>query len=111
MMDVDNNNEQLRRENDNLRTYIMDNMMFPERWGLSRRESKLLMAIYKADGSYCSHEALRASASLHNDDIAKVYIAKIRDKLDRFGIVIESVHGKGYRLASGARTIIKEVMA
>lgn len=98
--------DQLARENQSLRSYIMDNMMFPERWGLSRRESKLLMAIYRAEGAYCPHEDLRAAAALHNNDIAKVYIAKIRDKVERFGVQIETLHGRGYRLSQAGRAVI-----
>jgi DNA-binding response OmpR family regulator len=99
--------DQLTRENRDLRIYIMDNMVFPERWGLSRRESKLLMAIYRADGPYCPHNDLRAAANLHNNEIAKVYMSKIRSKVDRFGVLIETLHGRGYRLSVEGRAIIK----
>lgn len=101
--------QDLIRENDHLRTYIMENMLFPERWGLSRRESKLLMAIYRAE-NYCAHDDLRASANIHSNDLAKVYIAKIRDKVGRFGILIETLHGRGYKLTPASRSIIKGVV-
>lgn len=103
--------EMLEDENENLRLRIEElerliglDVEAPIVFGLTSREACMFGALMARD--MCLKEHLMASiyGALPDDDVAEpkiidVFVCKMRKKLKRFDIDVETVWGKGYRLS------------
>jgi hypothetical protein len=89
-------------------------LQMPLDWGLTRREGQILHLLY-------TREVLTLDAAmgaLYFDDpeppeekIFQVWIAKIRRKTRRHGLVIDTVWGrKAYRIGPDAKAIIRQAI-
>lgn len=80
--------------------------------GLNPQELRFVEALINAPARIVSHRDMQAAISNHEDSdsrISQVIACKARKKLaETFGgaPVIETVWGRGYRLADGARDLI-----
>ena len=88
---------------------------FPVEWKLTRQEVTLLGALL-ASGDAVLTRAAMMSALYASDDwavpkIIDVLICKMRTKLKPYGIEVETVWGRGYRLPAQARRRIAEIGA
>ena len=101
--------EQLRTENETLRERVrqLEQCLMPEEWqppvewGLTTSESRLFAQLLKRD--VCSKESLMMGiyASGESDvdtKIIDVWICKIRAKTKAYGVIIETLWGRGYSL-------------
>ena len=78
---------------------------FPASWKLIRREAEML-ALFATE-AIVSHAALEAVIARYRigpkGRPLKVHLHYLRQKLDPHGIRIESIYGRGFRLAAEAR--------
>lgn len=79
--------------------------------GLAPQEVRFVETLLNAVVPIVSHQQMTIALSGHDDaisGISKVIACKTRKRLEQFfdGPIIETVWGRGYRLADGARDLI-----
>ena len=120
-MDVDARLEVVEAENDMLRAKVEHLealigmwMPVPISFGLTAQEARVLGVLMKRD--LASKELVMAGLySQRPDDtveikIVDVFVCKIRKKLQRFDIPIETVWGQGYRLKPETKDKVRGIM-
>lgn len=107
--------ELIKEENRQLRELLVPTVLFPLEWRLTPQEGRLLASLFKAPEGYRTRAACHAAAcgfSAESDGkIIDVLVCRIRAKLSRFGVGIETVWGQGFRLTAESRTFIASVLA
>ena len=97
-----------------LRGLLMAPLAFPSAWRLTGSEARVLAALYRHPAGLSKpalHAAATASIEVESDiKIVDVFICKMRPKLRRQGLAIETLWGSGYRLAPAALAAIKAVL-
>lgn len=120
-MDVDARVEALEARNERLLEQIARleaalglDLVAPLGWGLTVQEGRLLGALVSRD--VVTKDA--GMAALYRDfgkdepdpKILDVFICKMRPKLRRAGVEIETVWGVGYRIAAEGRQVVRAAM-
>lgn len=86
-----------------------DSWDVPEEFGLSVVQSKILATLVSrtressADLLFEASRGADASAEVLNGHLISVHIMKLRRKLAPYGLQIENVRARGYRLAPASR--------
>jgi two-component system cell cycle response regulator CtrA len=96
-----------------LREMFTPVLAFPPQWRLTSRETSMLAALYAAKGALGKEALHHAVSDLEIETepkIVDVYICKIRRKVGRFGIRIETLWGDGFRLRGESRAVIARAL-
>jgi DNA-binding response OmpR family regulator len=103
--------DEIRRLNLLLRPPIM----FPEAWGLSRRETQLLAVLYRGGDSPVS--LARLIYAIYGDDepefvtdCVKVYMYRLRQKMLVHNLVIINVWAVGWHLDARSREFVRKAI-
>jgi two-component system, cell cycle response regulator CtrA len=120
-VDVDARLEAVEAENDMLRAKVeqLEGLIgmrttVPISFGLTGQEARVLGILMKRD--MASKELVMAGLYSHRADdnveikIVGVFVCKIRKKLQRFDIPIETVRGQGYRLKPEIKDKVRGIM-
>jgi len=103
---------ELEEENRQLRDLLVAGTREPPaKWGLTKREAELMKALASAHPCLLTTE--RALATVWPDtvpvtSILTVIMCHMRKKLNRHGVEIETVWGRGYRLSDAAAVAMKK---
>lgn len=98
--------------NRQLRDLLAPQMLFPSEWGLNPQQSKLLACLLKSPDGYRSKAALHVAVRGLGDEsesgeaIVNVLMCQVRKKLSRYGVGIETVWGRGFRLPPDAKQFV-----
>lgn len=111
---VEAENVMLREKVDQLETLLGWRVAAPLTFGLTPSEAKVFGVLMKRD---LATKTLIAG-TLYGDrpdggaeiKIADVFVCKIRAKLKRFGVEIETVWGHGWRLSPATKEAVREMM-
>ncbi|BAQ44357.1 helix-turn-helix domain-containing protein [Methylobacterium aquaticum] len=93
------------------------NELLPSEWGLTTQEAAMLKALADQPQGFLHKEGIyialygEISASTPHPKIIDVVVCKTRKKIAPFGIVIETVWGRGYQIAPAGRDIIRAAIA
>lgn len=97
--------ETLRERVRQLEELLVPAVHVPLEWRLAKQEARLFAALTTRE--WVRHEALDAAIRLGSDGdggrIVPVIAMRLRRKTARFGVVIETVWGEGYRLVDRER--------
>lgn len=90
------------------------NIIIPESWGLTAGMERVLIALYEAPGGFLNSGTLAATSAIGSvenpDGLVKTRICQLRGKLGKFGIVIETRWGRGYKMTDASRATIKALL-
>jgi DNA-binding response OmpR family regulator len=93
----DSEADRLRAELTQLRAAFTETKaVAPAEWRLTPTEERVFRVMLACDTA--GRAAIAAGASLGETRTIDVHLLRIRDKLTRFGVEIETVRGKGWRL-------------
>jgi len=86
-------------------------VMLPLALGLSPQEDRVLATLMSSPKDFATKDVLHAASSLgveadSNPKIVDVIVCKLRKKLTPHGLRVETVWGKGYRLADDFRGLL-----
>jgi len=106
--------DELIEENRQLREAMYGELPLPGKLGLSVTQGRILAALYRARGP--ARMAVLLTAQSHgraeiDPDLIRIYICKIRRKLNPFGIDIKVVWRFGYELTAPSRKILDGMVA
>ena len=100
-------NDALRAEIDALKATLADTQaVVPPEWKLTDSEERIFRVLLSCD--IATRAAIAAGAGRGETRTIDVHVTRIRKKLSRFGVEIETVRGKGWRLVgrfTWARTL------
>ncbi len=111
---LENENEELRERIIQLEEMLGYSIVVPVELGLTASEAKVLGYLNKVE--YASKEGiLNALYGDRPNDIPElkivdVFICKIRGKIRQFGIKIETVWGRGYRLPPQSKSVMLKIL-
>lgn len=108
--------DELEYKIEQMRTAFGLDWVAPACLRLTGAKERLLGALYK--NHFVTHDGVRV-ASLTPDshgiddrssNVASAQLSKLRGRVARFGIVIDSVHSRGYRMTNESRKIIAQML-
>lgn len=111
---VENENDMLRARVAQLEEMVGFHMPAPIVFGFTGSEARVFGVLMKRD--VATKEMVMAGLYAHKSDegaaikIVDVFICKMRAKLKRFEIPIETVWGQGYRLLPETKSKVRAVM-
>lgn len=87
----------------------------PVEWGLTSKEQAIVGVLLTRE--LCSKEALHMA--LYSDlpdggpeiKIIDVFVCKVRRKVERYGVLIETIWGKGYIMPAATKALVRELIA
>lgn len=105
--------ELLEEENRQLRELLVPVETLPKIWGLSRSETRMVIAIARAKGCL-SKDRIRIAIGAFRydpgDKTLEVLLLRARRKLASFGVIIHTVHGVGLTMTPANRLIVLKAL-
>lgn len=129
-MPVSTAEETLRRDNHRLREEVdilheqvkqLKQLLLPEDWqpplelGLTAKETLVLSFIYKADAPIRASKILDMLCAMYSDgevpefNVVQVFVCKIRKKVAKFDIHIDTIRDRGYMIPPKSREILDQM--
>lgn len=122
MATLERDNEALRQRVEALEAELAKHAFSPEsmvmtpskQFGLTDREGRTFARI--ATSGFATKEQLLEAVTLPGKPppiykIVDVYVCKVRKKVERFGIVIETAHGRGYKIGPESMALIAAIQS
>lgn len=107
-------NEQLRERVWQLEEICGMALNAPLELGLTPNEARLFGLLYKSELVTKAGAMVALYSDRPNEEpeikIIDVFICKVRKKIERFGIEIETIWGLGYRMSPAAKAVAKKIM-
>lgn len=109
--------ERLEAQNRILRSALFPNAALPAKWGLTNSEEAIVLSLYTVGpDSYRNREQLEAILAERGHErrhysVLGVRMVNIRRRLKPYGVRIDTVHARGFRLADAqSREIIRDAL-
>jgi transposase-like protein len=104
----------VQEENRQLKDAFAPKVGFPKAWRLDPRESAILSALHANRGSYVTGEALLLCIAGFDEDqddaSVRLWLGKLRKKVQPLGIDIKTRHDEGYLLTPESRSVVARAL-